>query len=157
MTNRIWGIKQLWLQVNGHAWFHLHGICWPVRNGEGANKALYDQSYLGYKTTMTSGEWSCLISFTWNLLTCSERRGSEQFKMKKKNVSRGIRTQATPFHDRKVSALDRSATLVRYQVEYLQSNSILKYEYKWTCDKTCMESVMVWYSMQSSVNNYYTS
>ena len=42
-------------------------------------------------------------------------------------------TQATPFHDRKVSALGRSATLVKYQVEYLQSNSILKYEYEWIC------------------------
>ena len=37
MINRIWGLKQLWLQVNGHAWFHLHGIHLPVRNGaEGA-------------------------------------------------------------------------------------------------------------------------
>ena len=25
MINRIWSLKQLWLQVNGHAWFHLHG------------------------------------------------------------------------------------------------------------------------------------
>ena len=24
MINRILGLKQLWLQVNGHAWFHLH-------------------------------------------------------------------------------------------------------------------------------------
>ena len=24
-------------------------------------KALYDKSYLGSKTTMTSGEWTCLI------------------------------------------------------------------------------------------------
>ena len=24
MINRIWGLKQLWLQVNDHAWFHLH-------------------------------------------------------------------------------------------------------------------------------------
>ena len=23
MINHIWGLKQLWLQVNGHAWFHL--------------------------------------------------------------------------------------------------------------------------------------
>ena len=68
-------------------------------------------------------------------------------------VSSGIRTHTTPVHDRKVSALDRSATLVRYQMEHLKSNSILK----WICDNTCMESVMVWYQMQSSVNNYYTS
>ena len=32
-------------------------------------KALYDQSYLGSKTTMTTGEWSCLISFAWYPLT----------------------------------------------------------------------------------------
>ena len=25
MINRILGLKQLWLQVNGRAWFHLHG------------------------------------------------------------------------------------------------------------------------------------
>ena len=80
---------------------------------------------------MTSDEWSCLISFTWDPLTYSESRGSEKFKMKKKYVSKGIRNQAMPFHDRKVNALDRSATLVRYQVVYLQSNIILKYEYKW--------------------------
>ena len=36
MINRIWILKQLWLQVNGHAWFHLHWLRWPVRNGEGA-------------------------------------------------------------------------------------------------------------------------
>ena len=45
-------------------------------------KALYDKSYLGSKTTMTSGEWTCLISFATALLTCSERGGSEKFKMK---------------------------------------------------------------------------
>ena len=38
-------------------------------------KALYDQSYLGSKTTMSTGEWSCLIAFEWDPLTCSERRG----------------------------------------------------------------------------------
>ena len=69
-------LKQLWLQVNGHAWFHLH----------------------------------------W--LTCSERGGSEKFKIKIYALS-GIRTHTTPVNDRKVSALDRSATLVRYQVEHL--------------------------------------
>ena len=62
-------------------------------------KALYDQSYLGSKTTMTTGEWSCLISFAWDPLTCSERRGgSEKFKMKI-YVSSGIRTHASPRHD----------------------------------------------------------
>ena len=33
-------------------------------------------------------------------------------------VSSGIRTHTTPVHDRKVSDLDRSTTLVRYQVEH---------------------------------------
>ena len=32
---------------------------------------------------------------------------------------RGIRTHTTPVHNRKVSALDRSATVVRYQVNHL--------------------------------------
>ena len=35
------------------------------------------------------------------------------------NVSSGIRTHTTSVHDRKVSALDRSATLVRYHVEHV--------------------------------------
>ena len=39
MINRIWGLKRLWQQVNGHAWFHLHGLRWPVRNGEGAKNS----------------------------------------------------------------------------------------------------------------------
>ena len=42
--------------------------------------ALYYSSYLRSKTTMSTGEWSCLISFTWALLTNSERRGSEKLK-----------------------------------------------------------------------------
>ena len=54
-------------------------------------KALYDKSYLGSKTTMTSSEWTCLISFATASLTCSERGGSEKFKMKI-YVSSGIRT-----------------------------------------------------------------
>ena len=32
MINRIWGLKQLWLHVNGHVLFHSHGIHWAVRN-----------------------------------------------------------------------------------------------------------------------------
>ena len=50
-----------------------------------------------------------------DLFGTAERGGSEKFKMKI-YVSSGI---LTPVHDRKVSALDRSATLVRYQVEHL--------------------------------------
>ena len=57
----------------------------------------------GLKTTMTSGESTCLISFTWAQLTCSERGGNEKFKMKI-YVSYGIRTHTTPVHDRKVTA-----------------------------------------------------
>ena len=34
-------------------------------------------------------------------------------------VFSGIWTHATPLHDRWISALDRSASLVRYQVEHL--------------------------------------
>ena len=37
---------------------------------------------LGSKTTMTSGEWKCLISFATAPLTCSERGGNEKFKIK---------------------------------------------------------------------------
>ena len=66
-------------------------------------KALYDKSYLGSKTTMTSGEWTCLISFATAPLTCSERGGSEKFKMKI-YVSSVIRTHTPPVHDRKVAA-----------------------------------------------------
>ena len=44
--------------------------------------ALYDKSDLGSKTTMTSGEWTCLISFATAQLICSERGGCEKFKMK---------------------------------------------------------------------------
>ena len=66
-------------------------------------KTLYDKSYQGSKTTMTSGEWTCLISFATAPLTCSERGGSEKFKMKI-YVSSGIRTHTPPVHDRKVAA-----------------------------------------------------
>ena len=66
-------------------------------------KALYDKSYLGSKTTMTSGEWTCLISFATAPLTCSEQGGCEKFKMKT-YVSSGIRTHTPPVHDRKVSS-----------------------------------------------------
>ena len=45
----------------------------------------------GLKTTMTTGEWLCLISFAWDPLSCSEQAGIEKFKMKI-YVSSGIRT-----------------------------------------------------------------
>ena len=61
-------------------------------------QALYDQSYLGSKTTMTTGAWSCLISFAWDPQSCSEQAGIEKFKMKI-YVSSGIRTHATTRND----------------------------------------------------------
>ena len=45
-------------------------------------KALYDISYLGSKTTVTTGEWSCLILLAWDPLSCSEKAEIEKFKMK---------------------------------------------------------------------------
>ena len=53
MINRIWGLKQLWLQVNGRAWFHLHGIHLPVRNGvEGAKNSKWKyMSPAGFEPT----------------------------------------------------------------------------------------------------------
>ena len=36
---------------------------------------------------MTSGEWTCLISFATAPLTCSERGGSEKFKMKYRSAA----------------------------------------------------------------------
>ena len=43
---------------------------------------LYDVSYLGSKTTITTGEWSYLISFARAPPSCKEQEGSEKFKMK---------------------------------------------------------------------------
>ena len=52
MINRIWSLKQLWLQANGHAWFHLHGLRWPVRNGEGAKNSKWKyMSPAGFEPT----------------------------------------------------------------------------------------------------------
>ena len=80
---------------------------------------------LGSKTTtsMTSGEWTLLISFATAPLTCSERRGSEKFKMKI-YVFSGIRTHTTPVHDRKVSAFDRLGLDSDQWFNVLQDNGI---------------------------------
>ena len=51
MINCIWGLKQLWLQVNCHAWFHLHGLRWPVRNGEGAK---HSKEYIRFQRESNS-------------------------------------------------------------------------------------------------------
>ena len=53
MINHIWGLKQLWLQVNGHAWFHLERLRWPVRNGEGAKNSKWKyMSPAGFEPTL---------------------------------------------------------------------------------------------------------
>ena len=52
MKIHIWGLKQLWLQVNGHAWFHLQRLRWPVRNGEGAKNSKWKyMSPAGFEPT----------------------------------------------------------------------------------------------------------
>ena len=73
----------------------------------------------GYKTTMTTGEWSCLISFAWAPLSCSERRGSEKFKMKI-YVSSGIRTHATP-------PMTGESALYKALYIYSRSMALIKY------------------------------
>ena len=50
MINHIWGLKQLWLQVNGHAWFHLQRLRWPIRNGEGAKNSKWKYVSSGIRT-----------------------------------------------------------------------------------------------------------
>ena len=61
MINRIWGLKQLWLQVNGHAWFHLQRLRWPVRNGQGANNSKWkymsglETYFFSHSQTFASG------------------------------------------------------------------------------------------------------
>ena len=73
-------------------------------------KALYDKSYLGSKTTMTSGEWTCLISFATAPLTCWER-GRER-KIQNENICLQRDSNPHPASPRQesCSALDRSAT-----------------------------------------------
>ena len=80
-------------------------------------KALYDQSYLGSKTTMTTGEWSCLISFAWYPLTCSERRGgSEKIQNEKYMSPAGF--EPTPRNDTTSGTALKTARL-RYLDENL--------------------------------------
>ena len=54
MINRILGLKQPLLQVNGHAWFLLHRLRWTVRNGKGAtnSKLKYMSSPAGFEPTL---------------------------------------------------------------------------------------------------------
>ena len=75
MISRIWGLKQLWLQKNSHGWFHLHGLRWASRNGEGVNNSKWKYKsptgfdvytplklYCGYKYTRP-----CMINRIWGL------------------------------------------------------------------------------------------
>ena len=71
MINCIWSLKQLWLQVSGHPWFHLHGLRWPVRNGEGRKfnvlSHLYIRILLDYKFS------------NWYLTSMAERSNALTF------------------------------------------------------------------------------
>ena len=53
LINHIWGLKQLWLQANGHAWFHLQRLRWPIRIGEGAKNSKWKyMSPAGFEPTL---------------------------------------------------------------------------------------------------------
>ena len=67
-----------------------------------------------------------LESFATAPFTCSERGGSEKFKMKI-YVSSGIRTHITPVHDRTVSALGHEGLMV---ISGLMSYMIMGYKFK---------------------------
>ena len=44
MINRVWGLKQLWLQVNGYAWLYLLGLCRPVWKGN--KRKIQNENYM---------------------------------------------------------------------------------------------------------------
>ena len=44
MINRIWGLIQNTLQVNGHVRFHLLGLRWAVRNGKQAKNSKWESN-----------------------------------------------------------------------------------------------------------------
>ena len=78
---------------------------------------------------MTSGEWTCLISFATAPLTCSERGGSEKFKMKI-YVSSGIRThtgQSTTGKSQRLRPLGHEGLMV---ISGLISYGIMGYNFK---------------------------
>ena len=81
---------------------------------------------------MTSGEWSFLILFAWDSLNCSEQAGIEKIKMKI-NVSSGIRTHASPRHDRWISALNSSNDDDDVWINVLQDSDNITWQYvsKW--------------------------
>ena len=84
---------------------------------------------------MTKGEWSCLISFTWNPLFLFGQAGIEKFQMKI-YVSSGIRTQATPRNDQWNSTLDARPRWIdiKWGIYSLTVSWYNVYEYKWTYD-----------------------
>ena len=85
-------------------------------------KALYDQSYLGFKTTMATGEWPCLIIFSWDPLTCLERRGGiEKFKIKYMSP---VGFEPTPRHHT-ISGTVLYTARLRYLDENLAINVLL--------------------------------
>ena len=61
--NRILGLKQLWLQVNGHAWFHLHGIHWAARYRLGLKKSKwkYVSSRIRTHATLCQNRWNSAL------------------------------------------------------------------------------------------------
>ena len=114
-------------------------------------KALYDKSYLGSKTNYDF-RWMDMLDFICNGSVDLFGTGRER-KIQNENICLQRDSNLHPASPRQesCSALDRSATLVRYQVEHYSLTAF------WNGYVTCMKSVMVWYPMQSSVNNYYTS
>ena len=75
-------------------------------------KALYDLSHLGSTTTMTTGEWLCLISFALAPLSCSER---EWAKIQNENV--WLQLDSNPGHatprqvNQRIRPLDHGALM----------------------------------------------
>ena len=68
---------------------------------------------------MTTGEWSCLISFAWDPLSGSEQAGLEKFKMKiHVCVSSVIRTHVTLRH--------ATPRLVKQRFRPLGNDSLMK-------------------------------
>ena len=66
MINRIWSLKPLWLQVNGHAWFHLHELRWPVRNGEGAKNSKW--KFFNVQLSIIQGLVYSYLQYSFNCL-----------------------------------------------------------------------------------------
>ena len=83
MINHIWGLKQLLLQVKGHAWFHLQWLRWPVRNGEGAKNSkmkIYVSSGIRTRTHASPRQESCSAldhlatrAWWWSVVKCLSR------------------------------------------------------------------------------------